>query len=368
MAPIISTFGSGSARSFGLSAAANKIPIGFPFLVSWTSGRRGSTGVVLDPFNDRYHTFSVENSNDLALIDQVNGNLVFDNGGSGLDILEYSPSSGFYSGSSTVNYNSPSIEAGYNGGSGAMLDDRIWVADGSSGGTYPLITGVKGIPGTETGGNYIGPEESSAQMGKWLFVQDYNVSHAFVLRSDGSYIHKGSINSSNTARAVASPKDNGVGIIDADEVKIWDYDSENLITNDTNSYFSLPNEDTYGVPVFILNALEPADYFPGLAGRRDKYEAVSGASYEKNDARYFSSGTTGSSGINIPNFWRGAAYNPETKEIRLIGTLDKDNTTAYYGVFNGSGITGNAFSGNPNVYVSNRGFGYALMSHKTING
>lgn len=366
MPPIMSAFGSGSARGFG-RGQGKYINIGFPFVATWGGGRGSATGLVIDLLNNSVTSVTLPSDTNMATIDAENGTASWWNGGSGIHYNRFNKSDGTYAstGGTSIPNTGPNTQHGYNHGSGLVRGDKYFVQDGSASGVHFLYDAMLG---NTSWNQHLNPgfsaEESSFQAGKWFVLTFYNGSAIGIVRSSG--IAEIITTSNEYVVPIVSPIDNGIGFFDnAGTIHMYDYDTEVLIESiPSASYFDLPSNTTnYGLKPLMVRAAESADTFPGFTNRREKYSAVQ-CDYGGN-TYFFPAGTTSATPQATSYYWGAGAYDVKNKEIRLLGSAANVIGPGYVGTLNATDITQVSLNYGGDIYLDSRGVNSAFFTHKT---
>ena len=381
-APMLSTFGGGSANGFRASGSAQPME-GYPLVVASKSTSRHSTSSYI---------YTLGNSNALNpsrttavgihAIDPVTGNIYVTRDGQYVFWNEYTPSS---SGFNTSGYGNsmPRWHNTFTGMGGATICNAACFAayDGDLYFAGTDFSEIRKVVKTDyiaavTTTTYqtninVGCEDNGFNIGKYFYVQGPLGAYLWDITTQ-------SVAMSTTATSgprffpVVSPRDNALGIWNGENgvLQLMDYDDNSITYTNNSLVFGDLNSGnySYGAPYIMMYAHTPSDTFSGTfdLGTSPGTHTVVGTKYASSSKIY--TYYSGLSGNNITNAqWGDGAYFPSTGAMKAVG-LDAGGSSGgavYEATFSQNALSSRVNTvGGISMYLGNRGGVSAFFSHK----
>jgi len=381
-APMLATFGGGSANGFRASGG-NPISEGYPIVAAnKDSTRYGNTLGIYTASNSNIASITHNANLGITALDPTTGDIYQTRNGS--YYVYRTPYVASASGFNNFGYYSAmpqwhnSFKNGNipwnvcNGAAFAVYNDKLYFGNTNNNGITEVVKPDFVNSVTTTNYSYsadIGCEEDGFSIGKYFYVAGYGgaVLWDMTTKQEALSVFGGSA-SNPSCHPVVSPRDNAVGIYHGETttLKMMDYDDNSISINQYANFQNLgdSNTRTYGAPLLMMYAHTQSDVFSGSFSL-NTHTCVS-TTYS-GDSHVFTS-SSGFTGQAISNAqWGDGAYFPSTGAMKVIGHGNNEGAGAivYEANLTASGVSSRTNStGSTLMYLGNRGGTSGFFSHK----
>jgi hypothetical protein len=402
-APMLSTFGGGSARGFNPGGAGGEEYTYNPYAVTWSDTNSGSptrSGFPLYYFSPeaisrgfsttaaKYgQIWSTDNTYDRSVAFGPRFRVMATDSGTrfmdeptitNTGQAQY-PSWASYANNTNLPWPSPSFNNGSNWWWDASADNSTFYAGTINGGQTDRPQSNRVTATNATGWTNVNPaantpqanfgEESSFRAGKYLFGFGYYNAIVWDLEDNPypttSNVHAqmGYTSSGPFGAAILCPQHNFLGLIDTQSAtaQIWDYDDGTVAS--VNMGWGTRNLSSYGGGFYFLYPQDTSreTSFDTSTYSRNNYTVIESGYSNSNYSTY----NSGSSFSATSRYWRGMSYNPFTEKHYLVGTDSTTNQAGYVAVFDQNNYNPSGTTIGRSLYVQNRGWGKPdPFSHK----